>query len=230
MRRGWVCHKIGTQCRTIILWHVDLLLGNDCKTNNKTTAIVRQQLRKYATVLELLLGSGLRSTMEVLLEAVVSMWSTPRLYHSTEFSSFQLVQSSAVEWSEWAGEWVSELVGEWVRGLLWFSPCELLLLEADSWGMGTVWKPRGRGTSDSGSHYQKTGEDTADWEDLVHAVVNWISNRAMVTCGYNMWVFNKSNYQSKTHLYSYTWQYGHDAPVFKKFFVWKSMHTQDWIL
>jgi hypothetical protein len=32
-----------------------------------------QQLRKYATVLELLLGSGLRATMEILLEAVFSM-------------------------------------------------------------------------------------------------------------------------------------------------------------
>jgi hypothetical protein len=35
--------------------------------------IARQQLRKYATVLEPLLGSGPRSTMEVQLEAVFSM-------------------------------------------------------------------------------------------------------------------------------------------------------------
>jgi hypothetical protein len=49
-----------------------------------------------------------------------------------------------------------------------------------------------------------TGEDTADWEDLVHAVVNsksvWISDSAIVTCSYNLLVVNKSNYQSKPHL------------------------------
>jgi hypothetical protein len=43
----------------------------------------------------------------------------------------QLVQCSAVEWSELVGEWVSE----WVRGLQ-FSPGELLLLEAGSWDTG----------------------------------------------------------------------------------------------
>jgi hypothetical protein len=57
----------------IILWHIYLLLGNDCKTNNRTMAIAIQQHHKYTTVLELLLGSGLHATMEVLLEAVFSM-------------------------------------------------------------------------------------------------------------------------------------------------------------
>jgi hypothetical protein len=56
-----------------ILRHIDPLLGNDRKINNETTAIARQQLCKYATVLEPLLGSGLRITMEALLEAVFSM-------------------------------------------------------------------------------------------------------------------------------------------------------------
>jgi hypothetical protein len=46
--------------------------------------IARQQLRKYATVLESLLGSGPRATMEVQLEAVFCMWSAPRLYHSID--------------------------------------------------------------------------------------------------------------------------------------------------
>jgi hypothetical protein len=46
--------------------------------------IARQQLRKYAIVLEPLLGSRLRATMEVQLEAVFSMWSAPRLYHSID--------------------------------------------------------------------------------------------------------------------------------------------------
>jgi hypothetical protein len=46
--------------------------------------IARQQLRKYVTVLEPLLGIGPRATMEVQLEAVFSMWSVPRLYHSID--------------------------------------------------------------------------------------------------------------------------------------------------
>jgi hypothetical protein len=61
------------------LWHMDQLLGNDCETNNETTFIARQQLRKYARVFKPLLDSGPRSTMEVLLEAIFSMWSAPRL-------------------------------------------------------------------------------------------------------------------------------------------------------
>jgi hypothetical protein len=75
-------------------------------------------------------------------------------------------------------EWSPTLVGysgvsEWVRGPLGFSRCELLLLEAASWGTGTVREPRGRGTSTVGSRYQATtGEDTADWKDLLRAVVN----------------------------------------------------------
>jgi hypothetical protein len=48
--------------------------------------IVRQQLRKHATVLEPLLGSSLRATMGVQLEAVFSMWSAPRLYHAIDSS------------------------------------------------------------------------------------------------------------------------------------------------
>jgi hypothetical protein len=40
-----------------VLWHIDMLLVNGCEMND-TTAISRQQLRKYATVLEPLLGSG----------------------------------------------------------------------------------------------------------------------------------------------------------------------------
>jgi hypothetical protein len=57
-----------------------------------------------------------------------------------------IVQSvSGVEWG----------AGWWVRGLLRFSTCELLLLEAGSLVTGTG----------AGSRYQETGEDTADWED-----------------------------------------------------------------
>jgi hypothetical protein len=52
------------------LWNIDPLLGNDSETNKETTAIGRQQRRKYGTVLESFLDSGLPSTMEVLLVAV----------------------------------------------------------------------------------------------------------------------------------------------------------------
>jgi hypothetical protein len=46
--------------------------------------IARQQLCKYTTVLELLLGSSPHATMEAQFEAVFSMWSAPRLYHSID--------------------------------------------------------------------------------------------------------------------------------------------------
>jgi hypothetical protein len=55
-----------------ILWHISTLLGNGRETN-ETMAIARQQLCKYATVLEPFLGSGPCATMEVLLEVVFSM-------------------------------------------------------------------------------------------------------------------------------------------------------------
>jgi hypothetical protein len=57
----------------------------------------------------------------------------------------------------------SELVGEQsVRGLLQFSPYELLLLEAGSLDTGIVREPRVRGTSAVGSRYRTTtGEETA---------------------------------------------------------------------
>jgi hypothetical protein len=53
--------------------HTDPLLGNDSETNNKKKVIAMQQLRKYATLLDPLLGSGPRATVEVLLEVVFSM-------------------------------------------------------------------------------------------------------------------------------------------------------------
>jgi hypothetical protein len=48
---------------------MDPLLGNEGETNNETMATVMQQLRKYATSLKPLLGSGPRATKEILLEA-----------------------------------------------------------------------------------------------------------------------------------------------------------------
>jgi hypothetical protein len=81
------------------LWHTDPLLGIDRETNNEITTIARQQLRKYGTVLEPLLCSGPPKTMEIMLEAVFSMWSAPRLYHPTD--GVHLVECSGVERVGW---------------------------------------------------------------------------------------------------------------------------------
>jgi hypothetical protein len=66
------------------MWHIDTLIDNNRETNNDTKAIAMQQLRKYATVLEPLLRSDPRSTLELLLETVFSLWYSPMLYHSID--------------------------------------------------------------------------------------------------------------------------------------------------
>jgi hypothetical protein len=140
-----------------ILWHTDLLLGNDHKTNEKT-AVARQQpmYNNGGTV-----GGGVFYVVHS--AAILRDWAS------------SVNSCSAGKWR--VGWWVSELVRE-----LQFSHCGLLLLEAGSWGMGIVWEPRVRGMSAVRSCYQATtGEDTADWEGLVHAVVNCRMNElAMV--------------------------------------------------
>jgi hypothetical protein len=49
----------------------------------------------------------------------------------------------------------------------------LILSLAFVWGTRTVWEPREKGTSAVGIRYQRTGEDKADWENLVHTIVNF---------------------------------------------------------
>jgi hypothetical protein len=44
--------------------------------------VARQQLRKYATIMQALLGGHSRVTMEIQLEEVFSMWSALTLYHA----------------------------------------------------------------------------------------------------------------------------------------------------
>jgi hypothetical protein len=138
-----------TLSELLILWYIDMLLGNNSETTQKP-----------------LLSSGPRATMEVVLEAAFSMWSAPRLYDSTDrvqFSEFRAAEHSGVKWIGW---WAA-------RGLLQFSRCEPLLLEAGSWGMGIVREPRVRGMSVVVSRYQTTtGEDTTSWKVLVRTVVN----------------------------------------------------------
>jgi hypothetical protein len=78
-----------------MMWHIDPLLGNDHETNNGTTAIDRQQLRKYIIVFEPFLGSDSRAITKVMLEAVFSM--SPLRGYTTRPTEYQVV--SAVRWS-----------------------------------------------------------------------------------------------------------------------------------
>jgi hypothetical protein len=146
------------------------------------------------TVCVIVVWCNNRRTVEVF-----SVHCVPRLYneHLRLRGSLEMAVISIGGWCEvaaslgvsrveWVGWWVSELL----RGLLRFSPGELLLLEAGSWGTGTFWEPRGRGTFAVGSHYQKAGEDTAGWLYLsvwcseLQSV--WTSDSAIVTFSYNM--------------------------------------------
>jgi hypothetical protein len=75
---------------------------------------------------------------------VFSVRSVPRPYKQVEWSGVKRVG------------WLA------VRGLLRFSPCEPVLLEAGSCGTRIVREPRLRGTSAIESRYQATaGENTA---------------------------------------------------------------------
>jgi hypothetical protein len=98
---------------------------------------------------------------------VFSTRSMPRCckQNSEKLVSDELV-GEVVELSEWVSG-VSEL--EEYRGTVfvsWYSRCELLLLKAGSWCTWIVREPRERGISAVENRYQKTGENTAGWEDL----------------------------------------------------------------
>jgi hypothetical protein len=91
------------------------LLGNDRETNNDKTAISMQQLCNYAILLEPLLGSGLRATVEVLLEEVFSTWSALRLYHSTD--------RVGARHQDWRTDWPSVAMWRWLWLELVSRPC-----------------------------------------------------------------------------------------------------------
>jgi hypothetical protein len=99
------------------------------------------------------------------------------------------------------------LVSWWFRELM-FSRCELLLLEACTWGQGTVRESRERGTSVVGSRYQKTGENTAGWEELRACCSElqnvWISNSAVTIC---KWSINRVTNPNTSYSHPYTWHY-----------------------
>jgi hypothetical protein len=107
--------------------------------------------------------------------------SSTRTFGSGVFYAVR-AEAAAVTRDSWDdSEKSMKLVSEWI------------MLAAGSWGTGTVREPRGRGTSPVGSRYQKTGEDTADWEGLSVCCSElqsvWIGDSAVVTCGYELCVF-----------------------------------------
>jgi hypothetical protein len=64
------------------------------------------------------------------------------------------------------------LVSSWTARELQINYCELL--EAGSWGTGIIREPRVRVMQAVENHYQATAsEETAVWEDLLRALVNW---------------------------------------------------------
>jgi hypothetical protein len=111
-----------------------------------------------------------------------------------------------VEWSELAGEWLSWEFGSWKPAS---SAPELQWQPARTWSH----KHRSWGTYGIESHYQtRTGEDTADWEDLEHAEVQCIVNE-LVTAKHLLVVTTcKCSIKPSTNpnpVYSHpnTWQY-----------------------
>jgi hypothetical protein len=97
-------------------------------------------------------------------------------------------------------EWMQRKVGEWVRKLR-FNPCEPLFVEAGSWGTGIVRESRGRGTPFVGSRYHATNGEHSRFSACCSELQSVrISDSAIVSCSYDLWAFNKSNYQSKHRL------------------------------
>jgi hypothetical protein len=107
---------------------------------------------------ELLREFSCQSSLSRLREVTWSRW---RPFSGAELSWAELSWVSAVQCSG-----VRWLASEWIRGLLRFNACELSLLEAGSWGTGTVQKPRARWTSAVGSRYQATAMKTQQTKRL----------------------------------------------------------------
>jgi hypothetical protein len=135
--------KSFTHYSLLLLWYIDPLLGNDSKIN-ETTAVDRQWPAS---------NNGSTGGISVFL-----------VVRSDRSSSVQLSGMERV------GRWVSELEN------CCSSVCDLLLWAANSWGTGIARKSRIRRTSAVGSRWSSfqatTAEDTAEWKDLVRALVN----------------------------------------------------------
>jgi hypothetical protein len=86
-------NKNGHICLYVLLYHkmyTNDIVMHYLRSQPIQRFIARQQLRKHATMLETLLGSSMRVTMEVQWEALFSVWSAPRLYHAIASCQFKL--------------------------------------------------------------------------------------------------------------------------------------------
>jgi hypothetical protein len=110
-------------------------------------------------------------------------------------------------------------VSEWVRGQPRSNSCELLLFESDSWRTGIVPEPRVRVTSAVGSRYKTTtGEDAADWEDLVRVVVKCrvcelaiaLQLLVLTICEFSTDPITNPN---PVYSHSYTWQHTQELSI-----------------
>jgi hypothetical protein len=88
-----------------------------------------------------------------------------------------------------------------------------LLIEFGSWGTGIVRKPRVRRRYVAGSRYQATtGEDMADWKDLIRAVVNCVVCEIaialyLLVVATGKWLINPITNPNPNFNHLYTWQY-----------------------
>jgi hypothetical protein len=96
-----------------------------------------------------------------------------------------------------------------VTGLLQFGRCELLLLEAGSWGTGIILEPRVNRTSAVGSRYQATTGEESGLRRLSACCIElhsmWISDSALVTIHERS--INAVTNPNPVYGHSYTWQY-----------------------
>jgi hypothetical protein len=131
----YACRPFGTNSlKEGTVWRVDPLLSNDRETIKQRPVNSNRGM-------------------------VFSAWSAPMAAHATIDSATGEPCFLCVLWRDlisWTVvvEW-SEAVGEWVTGLLCFSPCELLLLELVAEARGRFGN-RGRGTSSVGSRCHVT--------------------------------------------------------------------------
>jgi hypothetical protein len=123
----------------------------------------------------------------------------------TEFNSVN--KWSAAEWSE-----VSWLVSsQLVTGMVKFGHCELLLLEAGSWGMGIRQEPRVGKISVGSPCLAVSGEDATHCKGLVCAIVNWWVRELAIEIQLLIVIICKCSTNPITnpnpvYRHSYTWQ------------------------
>jgi hypothetical protein len=131
-------------------------------------------------------GGGIRTHLHT---GLFPMWSMPRCYNRDVVGQLVSCKSAQLIGGEEKTErlvWDGHQPGSLSRELQ-FSRCELLLLEAGSWGTGIVREPKVRGTAAAGSRYQAT--DNRDCNRL----------KALV-CVWQWFVSGQSSHQSELRL------------------------------